>query len=100
MKAHVITLIVVDHDEIGAKAVREVIETTTYPNRCILPRSIHSETIDIGEWDDDHPFNGSIKTLKDFQDWSIWRIELERARKRYESLKTSFNLGWKEGIVP
>lgn len=37
-KAYLITLVVVDHDELGADSIVEVLETQRYPNRCIGPR--------------------------------------------------------------
>lgn len=56
MKAYFVTLLVVDHDGVGS-GVKEIIENTKYPNRCINPRVIDLLEADIGEWDDDHPLN-------------------------------------------
>lgn len=55
-EVHRIVLYVVDHDQVGATDVREVLEHTHYPNRCIAPRVVSVETQPV-EWDDDHPLN-------------------------------------------
>ena len=57
MKAHIITLVILDRDTIGETGVRNAIEDTKYPNRCISPRVTRIETFEIGEWHDDHPLN-------------------------------------------
>ena len=55
---------VIDHDRIGADGVKDAIENTRYPNRCIAPHVRSVEVRDIGEWRDDHPLN-STKTADD-----------------------------------
>lgn len=55
-KIHKITLYVIDHDDVGAEGVREVIESARYPNRSVVPRVEHVETR-VVEWRDDHPLN-------------------------------------------
>ena len=57
MKAHVITLLVIDHDKIGAAEAVQTIECARYPNRCIRPHVLSAKTAEIGEWGDDHPLN-------------------------------------------
>ncbi len=57
MKAHKVTIMIVDFDNIGAEEVKDVIESTDYPNHCIYPEVASVETVDIGEWNDDHPLN-------------------------------------------
>jgi hypothetical protein len=60
MQAHKVVLLIIDMDELGSSEVKEVIENTHYPNRCISP-DVHSiETVEIGEWDDDHPLNQTL----------------------------------------
>lgn len=56
MKVHRIVLLVVDHDDIGADEARDVIENARYPNRCIAPRVMETETREV-EWSDEHPLN-------------------------------------------
>lgn len=57
MKAHKITLLVVDFDQLGKDRVLDAIETAKYPNRCISPNVVSCETVDVGDWSDDHPLN-------------------------------------------
>lgn len=57
MKVHKIEIIVIDFDECGAEGVKDVIENTRYPNRCISPDVRSIVTRDCGEWDDNHPLN-------------------------------------------
>lgn len=55
-EVHRVVLYVVDHDQVGAADVREMLEHTRYPNRCIAPHVVSVETQAV-EWDDDHPLN-------------------------------------------
>lgn len=57
MKAHRVTLLVVDLDHLGAKEVGFVLERTKYPNHCISPTVLDVETAEIGDWNDEHPLN-------------------------------------------
>lgn len=57
MKAHKITLLITDHDEVGEAEIRELLENGRYPNHCIDPKVMAFETAEIGEWHDDHPLN-------------------------------------------
>ncbi|MAG67089.1 MAG: hypothetical protein CMK74_14665 [Pseudomonadales bacterium] len=57
MKVHRVTVLVLDFDELGADGVKAEMEAVRYPNRCMSPEVKHVETIDIGEWKDDHPLN-------------------------------------------
>jgi hypothetical protein len=57
MQVHRITLLVEDFDGLGAEEIRQVIENQRFPNRCISPQVLSSETREIGEWHDDHPLN-------------------------------------------
>ncbi len=57
MKAYKITLLIIDHDGVGAEGIGEVIESAHYPNHCISPKVKDIEERDIGEWTDDHPLN-------------------------------------------
>jgi hypothetical protein len=55
-QVHKLTVLVVDHDDLGGVDVRDVIEDTRYPNSCIYPQVMSVETRDV-EWSDDHPLN-------------------------------------------
>ncbi|KKN69878.1 hypothetical protein LCGC14_0437020 [marine sediment metagenome] len=57
MKAYRVTLVIVDHDELGPDEISSVLENSRYPNHCIYPRVAHLEGLDIGEWVDSHPLN-------------------------------------------
>ena len=56
-----VVLMVVDHDEIGASELAGVMEQTRYPNHCIGPVVIHTESR-VVEWHDEHPLNKSGQT--------------------------------------
>jgi len=60
MKAHVVTVLIIDLDELGEEEIKSVIENVHYPNRCISPDVFNIETADIGEWNDDHPLNSHV----------------------------------------
>jgi hypothetical protein len=57
MNVHKVILRIIDFDDIGADEIKLVLEETHYPNRCISPEVASIETVDIGEWDDDHLLN-------------------------------------------
>lgn len=57
MQVHRITLFVEDFDGLGAEEIKHVIESQHFPNRCIHPEVLLTETREIGEWCDDHPLN-------------------------------------------
>lgn len=57
MKVYKIEVMIVDMDDIGGEDIRDVIENTRYPNRCIAPEVKAIESRDIGDWHDDHPMN-------------------------------------------
>lgn len=59
MKVHKVTICIVDHDQIGADGIAEVIENESWPNHCINPQVVDVETVDIGEWNDNHPLNNN-----------------------------------------
>ena len=60
MKAYLLTVLVIDLDELGGDGITEVLENTKYPNYCIAPTVVSSKTADLGEWSDDHPLNKSL----------------------------------------
>lgn len=57
MKAYRISVLVIDHDGLGAKGIKDNMEAVSYPNDCLYPKVIGSEEADLGEWTDDHPLN-------------------------------------------
>ena len=56
MKAHIVTLTIIDHDEVAGE-LAAIIENVRWPNHCIDPKVEAIETFDIGAWDDGHPLN-------------------------------------------
>lgn len=52
-----IELFIVDHDKVGADGIKEVIENQKFPNRCISPHVVRTESHEV-QWNDDHPLNG------------------------------------------
>lgn len=59
MKAYKVTLLVIDHDKMGVKGIKENLENESYTN----PSVMGIESVDIGKWDDSHPLN-SVKGCK------------------------------------
>lgn len=57
MKAYKIELFIIDTDRVGEEEIIKTIENARYPNRCISPKVKGVKSVDIGEWDDDHPLN-------------------------------------------
>lgn len=55
-KVHRVTLLIVDHDDVGEEGVRSLLEHTRFPNRAINPDVLRVETREV-EWSDDHPLN-------------------------------------------
>lgn len=66
MKVHRIVLCIVDHDEVGGEEAGQIIQNQKYPNYCIYPMVQSVETVDIGEWSDDHPLNKSATSRAEF----------------------------------
>lgn len=56
LKVHKVTLMVTDHDDLGAGDVAKVIESTKYPNWCIHPNVVNIETREM-DWHEQHPLN-------------------------------------------
>ena len=68
MKAYKIEILIVDHDELGPEEIKQVIENTRYPNRCIMPQVQKIIQRDIGAWSDDHPLNNYGTMARAYQD--------------------------------
>lgn len=70
MKAHKVTLLIIDHDDVAGEApdaLKNYIEQARYPNHCLYPHVKSIETRDIGEWDDDHPLNKNATHDAEYQ---------------------------------
>lgn len=55
-QVHLVTLLIIDHDQLGAEGVKTEIENTRYANDCIGPSVIGTVTREV-DWTDDHPLN-------------------------------------------
>lgn len=66
MNVYKVTLMVIDHDEIGAVEIAEALENARYANRCIHPVVTSTESRDIGEWSDEHPLNSITGQMPEF----------------------------------
>ena len=51
-----VELLIIDHDNIGITEVRNVLENSHYPNRCIMPKVMNMQEREV-EWSDEHPLN-------------------------------------------
>jgi len=65
MKAYKVTLLINDHDEVGDE-IKNIIEDQKYPNYCIAPLVMDIQSVDIGEWSDDHPLNKHSTMKEEF----------------------------------
>lgn len=66
MRVHKITIMVVDHDDIGPDEASDVLENARYPNHCIYPHVMGVESRDIGEWSDSNPLNRASTMREEF----------------------------------
>ncbi len=65
MKAHILTVVILDHDGLGAEGVVEELQSANFANDCIHPKVGKVETFELGEWEDNHPLNqGDTDQLK------------------------------------
>ena len=55
-KVHRVEILIVDHDDLGADGIRQVLESTRYPNHCISPQVAAVQTREV-DWTDGHPLN-------------------------------------------
>lgn len=57
MKAYKITLLFIDHDNVGPASAQQLIEDARLPNHISPGHVMALEERDIGEWYDEHPLN-------------------------------------------
>jgi hypothetical protein len=62
-----VTLMVIDHDGIGADSIKGELENTRFSNHCMSPTVVESESREV-PWTDSHPLNFSTKQTKAFRD--------------------------------
>jgi hypothetical protein len=61
-KVHLMTVLLIDHDKLGAEGTAQVLEDTRYPNDCLYPSVLSTQTQEV-VWDDDHPLNGNAESI-------------------------------------
>ena len=66
MLVHKVTVLIVDHDGLGAAGVRDELENTSYANHCMTPdvKNIKTQLID---YHDGHPLNSSLQERNDVE---------------------------------
>ena len=85
-----IELFVIDHDIIGVDEIKEILENTRYPNRCISPHVTNIEGKDIGEWDDSNPLNYTTTQKQELANlFSQWQPITTAPRDGTEILVTN-----------
>lgn len=52
-----VSMLIVDHDDLGGEEIQQVLENQRYPNRCMSPHVTEIKAYDIGDWEDEHPLN-------------------------------------------
>jgi len=57
-KVFSVTILIIDHDEVGSDEIVSLIENARYPNRCVSPVVISYREAEV-DWSDDHPLNKS-----------------------------------------
>lgn len=57
MKVYKLEVMIIDFDELGGEEIKDVMENQKYPNYCISPDVMSMQSVDIGEWSDEHPLN-------------------------------------------
>jgi len=65
MKAYKLEILVIDFDQVGDD-IKSIIEDARYPNHCISPDVMSIQSVDIGEWSDDHPLNKRDQRVVEF----------------------------------
>jgi hypothetical protein len=57
MNAFLLSVLVINHDELSLDDVTDLLENQRYPNHCMAPVVVNARSADIGEWTDNHPLN-------------------------------------------
>jgi hypothetical protein len=66
MNVYKVELLIIDFDDIGEDAVKNMIENTKYPNHCISPQVKSIQTRQV-EWCDAHPLNSSFRADAEYK---------------------------------
>jgi hypothetical protein len=58
MKAHIVTLVIIDFNGLGPNGIKTELQAAHFGNDSVfIPNVMDIQTHDIGEWDDSHPLN-------------------------------------------
>lgn len=57
MKAHIVTVVIIDFNGLGSDGIRTELEAARFANDCIYPHVESIQTFNVGDWEDDHPLN-------------------------------------------
>ena len=116
MRAYRMTILIVDHDDIGPDEAKATIEQQRFPNHCIAPVVLRVDEAEIGRWSDTHPLNtvqDRLERLDWFEHfrtkceaahppmWSVWRHH--RRQTLYQVVGTirvrlSESDGWRDVV--
>lgn len=66
-KVYKLEVLIIDHDDVGLEEAISLIEDANYPNYCLSPHVMKSETKKI-KWRDSHPFNQSTTMQQTYED--------------------------------
>lgn len=67
LKVYKMVICWVDHDDVGPKEARSLLENARFPNHIIGPKVMSTEIREV-EWDDDHPLNKRTTSQAEFED--------------------------------
>lgn len=70
-------VLIINHDKLETEDIKSAIEEANYPNDCISPIVENIQSVEIGEWSDDHPLNRE-STHKEEYDKMFHKIILEK----------------------
>lgn len=66
-KVHKVVLLIVDHDNVGVNGIAQVLQDANYPNDCISPKVMGTETTEV-MWSDKHPLNNGETVSETFEE--------------------------------
>lgn len=66
MKVYKLTCCFIDFDELGAEEIKDLIDNLRLPNHISPPEVMNIESVDIGEWHDEHPLNYTALKEQEF----------------------------------
>ena len=87
---HALQVLIVDHDNTGVEELWRILENTKYPNYCMAPTVIRSQTKEV-EWPDEHLLNRRCP-ITEFDKTFSWPkyvndLETENAKLRAEAAR-------------